>query len=456
MIRYAVLTLWMAAGLAAADNTPGIFTPESTEFLTRFLNTPSPSTREGEAQQMWLDRVSPHADSVGKDEVGNAWAEFESPQVGAPTLVIVSHIDEVGLEVMDTTPRGFVKVKLLGHPDPDAVASVPYVFHGTKGPVPAFAGCKPRWWEGMKPDETVSVDKQLDLLATEMNESANCFRMSWLDRLQMRQRYADAIRKPDERNKGRDHLAKWAAVEFDVGADDAAQVEQMGIVPGTLCMPATKAEIIAENRLIAHGLDNRLHVFLLSELAPYLAAHKNDLQYNVVLLSVVREEMGLLGSFAYFLKNPPEQVIALDCTVDSMQYPDEQFEGLPVSMGKGPVLQAYPGSMPGNARCRFDRKMNRSLENVAREKGIPLQKDTFKMVGVSDFLPAMMLGGRATMIGCPVRYMHSPREMADLRDAAALLKLIQSFVTAPPEGAPAPGEAEKASSEKRVQAVITA
>lgn len=424
----------MAAGLAAADNAPGIFTPEATEFLTRFLNTPSPSTKEEKAQQMWLDRVSPHADRVGKDEVGNAWAEFESPKEDAPTLVIVSHIDEVGLEVKETTPRGFVKVKLLGHPDPDAVASVPYVFHGSKGPVPAFAGCRPRWWEGMKPDAVVPVDRQLELIETEMNASGDCYRMSWMERLQMRQRYAKAILEPDERNKGRDHFAKWVNVEFDVGANNAAQVEQMGIVPGTLCVPATQAEIIAESRLVSHGLDNRLHVFLLSELAPYLAAHKNDLQYNVVLLSAVREEMGLLGSFAYFLKNPPEQVIALDCTVDSMQYPDEQFEGLPISMGKGPVLQAYPGRIAGNARYRFDRKMNRSLENLANVKGIPMQKDTFKMVGLSDFLSAMMMGGRATMIGCPVRYMHSPREMADLRDVDALLKLMQAFVTTPPEG----------------------
>ncbi len=443
----------MAAGLFAAENVPSFFTPESTEFLTQLLNTPSPSTKEEKAQQMWLDRVSPHADRVGKDDVGNAWAEFDSPHEDAPTLVIVSHIDEVGLEAAEVTPRGFVKVKLLGHPDADAVASVPYVFHGSKGPVQAMAGCKPRWWAEMKPDETVPVDRQLDLIVTEMNANADCFRMSLPSRLQMRKRYTDAILEPDERSKVRNHLAKWAVVEFDVGADSPEQVAGMGIKPGTICTPATQAEMIAGSRLVAHGLDNRLHVFILSELAAYMAAHKNDLQYNIVLLSTVREEIGLLGSFAYFLKHPQEQVIALDCTVDSMQYPDGQFKGKPVAMGKGPVLQAYPGRLQSGSGLRFDRSLNRSLEKIADEKNIPMQKETFKPVGLSDFLPAMMMGGKATMIGCPVRYMHSPREMADLRDVADLLHLMQYFVTTPPEGGVSAEPKEEPAEEKEQEAV---
>ena len=49
---------------------------ESLAFLTKLVNTPSPSGHEARGQRVWLDYVKPLADETFSDAYGNCVAEI--------------------------------------------------------------------------------------------------------------------------------------------------------------------------------------------------------------------------------------------------------------------------------------------------------------------------------------------------------------------------------------------
>lgn len=358
-------------------STPELpFNGQSMERLTHLLSIPSSSGAEGPIQQFWLKHVAPLADSSGTDVHQNAWATFRSPDPDAPELLIDAHADEVGFAISKITPSGFLKVRAIGFPDLQGALSTPYLFQGEHGPVTAFAGVAPGWW---------------------LNPAHSAPRV--------------------------EHLL------FDAGASSAEEARAMGLKPGQRGLPATKPELLHGTRLMSHGLDCRFNSFLLMELASFLANHRDDLKYHVTLLSSSQEETGLIGATAYCDKNRPKLAIVVDCTLDTEQFKElppmkEEKRLSPQSMGKGPVIFTHDKV--------FCQPVTSHLLHLAREHGIPVQEDAAFPPGMATFVPVRLYGGQAAFLGPPIRYMHSPRELGDLKDVKATLDLLGRFLCTPP------------------------
>lgn len=360
--------------MAAVPELP--FSKQSMERLTALLSIPSSSGAEGPIQQFWLKHVAPLADSSGTDAHQNAWATFRCPDPDAPELLIDAHADEVGFAIAEITPSGFLKVKPVGFPDLQAVLSCPYLFEGEHGPVTALAGSAPGWW-------------------------------------------LNPVSRPTET----EYLL------FDVGASSAEEARGMGLKPGQRGVPATSPELLKGTRLMAHGLDCRFNSFLLMELASFLSAHKNDLKYHVTLLSSTQEEIGLVGATAYCDKNRPRLAIVIDCTLDTVQLndlPPHEEDGRLTrqAMGKGPVIFTHDKV--------FHQPVTAQLLQLAEKHRIPVQKDATFPPGMANFVPVRLYGGHAAFLGPPIRYMHSPRELGDLKDVKATLDLLGRFLCSPP------------------------
>lgn len=375
-IRFLLLSLFfLHPGMAAVPEGPP-FSSQSMERMTALLSIPSTSGAEGPIQQFWLKHAAPLADESGTDANQNAWATFRSPRPDAPALLIDAHADEVGFVIADITPSGFLKVHPIGSPDLQSVFSSPYHFAGEHGPVTAFAGSAPAWWLG---------------------------------------------------SGGR--LTGIRDILFDAGASSAEEAREMGLKVGQRGAPATRPELLNGRRLMAHGLDCRINSFILMELASFLAERRKDLQYHVTLLSSSQEEIGLIGATAYCGRNRPGLAIVIDCTVDTVQSddlpPSEESNRLSRQvMGKGPVLFTHPKV--------FDQPLTGHLLQVAEKHGIAVQQDAAFPPGLASFVPVRLYGGRPAFLGPPIRYMHSPRELADLNDVKALLDLLSRFVCTPP------------------------
>lgn len=203
----------------------------------------------------------------------------------------------------------------------------------------------------------------------------------------------------------------------------------MGLSTGQRGVPATRPELLHGSRLMVHGLDCRLNSFMLVELASFLSQHQKDLKYHVTLLSSSQEEIGLIGATAYCEKNRPRLAIVIDCTLDTVQLDDlpsreENGRLTRQAMGKGAVIFTHDKI--------FYQPITEQLLQLAEEHGIPLQKDATFPPGMANFVPVKLYGGQAAFLGPPIRYMHSPRELADLKDVKATLDLLGHFLCTPP------------------------
>lgn len=376
-IRFLLLPLLLFnLCVASMPETQPPFSGQSMERLASLLDIPSTSGAEAPLQQFWLKHVAPLADSSGTDAHQNAWATFRSPDPDAPELLIDAHADEVGVVIAGITPSGFLKVRPVGFPDFQSMLSCPYRFDGEHGPVTAFAGAVPGWWLNREPLP-----------------------------------------------------AGGEYILFDAGASSAEEAREMGLSVGRRGVPSTKPELLHGTRLMAHGLDCRLNSFMLMELASFLSRHKKDLKYHVTLLSSSQEETGLAGATAYCGRNRPKLAIVIDCTLDTVQLDDlpprEENERLSrQAMGEGPVIFTHDKI--------FYQPITAQLLQLAEEHGISFQKDTAFPPGMANFVPVKLYGGHAAFLGPPIRYMHSPRELADLKDVKATLDLLGRFLCTPP------------------------
>lgn len=206
-------------------------------------------------------------------------------------------------------------------------------------------------------------------------------------------------------------------LRVDVGTGSRAATESLGIAPGhTVTMPKEYTRL-AGFRATGRSFDDRV-----GSAAQVLAVRRLDpsrLRHAVVFLWSTREEIGLEGAraAARALGLRPARVHAVDTFV-SADSPLEPQAFAVAPLGKGPVARALDNSSV-TPPAYLD-----SLIALARAKGVPLQVGTTN--GGNDGSVFGEYGVPDVPIGWPLRYSHSPVEVADLRDVVHLAELVEA------------------------------
>ncbi len=208
-----------------------------------------------------------------------------------------------------------------------------------------------------------------------------------------------------------------ASLRVDVGATSRTQVEALGIRIGYTVTSPKEYVRLAGERATARSFDDRVgsaaQVMAVRRLAP------EKLQHTVIFLWSVREEIGLEGAraAARALGLRTARVHAIDTFV-SADSPRELQTFAVAPLGRGPVARALDNSSV-TPPALLD-----SLVALADSRGIPLQVGTTN--GGNDGSAFAEFGVPDVPIGWPLRYSHSPVELADLRDVAHLAELVQA------------------------------
>ncbi|GLC26776.1 M20/M25/M40 family metallo-hydrolase [Roseisolibacter agri] len=212
-----------------------------------------------------------------------------------------------------------------------------------------------------------------------------------------------------------------AALRAWFGLDSAALVAR-GVRVGA-GVTATKGGVrLGATRYAARSLDDRAGTAAL-----LLAARALDparLTHKVILAWSVREEGGLEGAraLAERVGASVRRAYAIDTFVSS-DTPLESPVFAHAPLGAGAVLR---GLDDGMAAGRAERARVRRLAAAA---GIPLQVGTTH--GSTDAGPFVDAGAPGMGLSWPGRYSHSPAEVLDLRDLAALARLLALVIAAP-------------------------
>jgi tetrahedral aminopeptidase len=193
------------------------------------------------------------------------------------------------------------------------------------------------------------------------------------------------------------------------------------VEPGDVIMFEMKYEQLGDNKIIASGLDNKIGGFILLELIEYFSKNFSKLKYNLICHFSTREEIGL-GSFAKNMKNKAiNYIIVLDTSPASDQ------KGIPydllgdIKLGNGPVL---------SRNYEDNYTFGKNIRKIGKKIDILPQLTFTSGYGASNARTySRLFDSMVQYIGIPIRYIHSPSEMIDLRDAVTSKKLLIELLT---------------------------
>lgn len=195
----------------------------------------------------------------------------------------------------------------------------------------------------------------------------------------------------------------------------AERVHEMVRVGDIITVDAPPVALKGE-RFAAKALDNRASVAAVTLCLHELAgrAHAWDV---VAVASAQEETFGAAAAAAAYLVEP-DIALVLDVTFGAQRGTgdDESF-----ALGEGPTISRGPNLHPG---------LLRALRDTARDEELKLTVEPMPGSSGTDAWAVQVsrTGIPTALLGIPLRNMHSPSEVVDLRDIRRTARLMSAFI----------------------------
>jgi putative aminopeptidase FrvX len=335
--------------------------------LHDLLSAHGPSGYETAPSKIWRDAAATFA-QVDVDHMGNSTAIVKGTGDG-PTIAIVGHVDEIGLIVTHVDEKGFLFFASVGGWDPQILVGQRVSVHTRDGVVPGVVGKKP-----------------IHLL------------------------------EPDERKK----VTELKDMHIDIGAADGDEAKALVRIGDVAVIDAEPIELL-QGRAASRAMDNRLGAFVAYEVAR-LVAEAGGAPGDVVAVAAVQEEIGLFGASASSYRIKPDAAIAVDVTfaTDTPGIDVKKLGEHP--LGSGPVLERGATLNPRLFELLHDAGEAAGIAFTVSANGGRTGTD-------ADAMHHMRGGIPTTVVGLPLRYMHSPVEIVQIQDVLDAAKLIAAMLS---------------------------
>ena len=341
------------------------------EFLNKLLATSSVSGFENQAGKLFIDYLTPFVDSTDTDSMGNCYAYMgnNSTKDKTVSVLIEAHIDEIGFQVIYIDDRGYIYMRKNGGIDINCIPGSQVVIQTSSG------------------EELLGIigKKPIHLIG------------------------------PDERNKNIEIHALW----IDTGLSPEEVKKKVSI--GDVIAWKTNMIYLSDKRISSKGLDDKVGVYIISQVLKRLSSSKNDV-IKVCGVASVQEEVGNRGAIVCGHKLNPDIAICIDVdfATDVPDCPKTKFGD--IALGKGVVIHRS-----------IDNTNSISLlaEKIAKENNIKYQLSarTHAVGGTNAVVIQQAKDGIKTIsLGIPCRYMHTPVELCDLDDIQAAIDLLYSII----------------------------
>ncbi len=334
-------------------------------LLQTLLTTPGPSGYEGDAAAAWRSAASAFAD-VSADDLGSSVARVRGTGDG-PLLAIVGHIDEIGVHVSHIDDDGFLRFGSVGGWDPIILVGQRVTLLTREGQIPGVIGKKPIHL--MKDEDRKRVPELKDL-------------------------------------------------HIDIGARDGDDARAMVRI-GDVAVIAGEPVELPHGRLASRAMDNRIGCYVALEAARLVAAAGGAVG-DVAAVAAVQEEITFAGSRTTAFSLAPDVAVAVDVTFATDQPGVTLGELTRHPLGSGPSLTRGSTIHP---------RVFELLHEAAEAEGIPFTVAAAgRATGTdADAIHLSRAGIPTALVSVPLRYMHSPVELAQLDDIENAAKLIAAF-----------------------------
>ena len=343
---------------------------EQLDFLETLVNTPTPTGSEGAGALLLGRRIKEKTGIATSIDIhGNLHAVLD---VGAKTTVMIEgHGDEIGYMVEYVDSDGVVYLQALGGVVVPLSAAERVTILSEKGPVNGVIGTRP--------PHLMTADERKNVAANELRK-----------------------------------------LPCDIGA--TSREEALGLISiGDSAVVEARFRPLAGSRISGRGLDNRCGTFAMCEAFIAIATAEMKPKVNVHYVSSVCEEIGLVGGRLASYSVHPEIGISCDvCFASDAQKDDAKVVG-DIQLGRGASLAYGP---------IYNKNLVKRIRSVASENGTAMQQHASpRGSGNNGWALKMERGGAAVaQVAIPLRYMHSPVEVADLKDIESAIEIVKNTV----------------------------
>lgn len=329
--------------------------------LTELQGAPG---NEHPVRSFMREELKKYSDEIIQDNLGGV---FGVKKATGPRVMVAGHMDEVGFMVTKITKNGMIRFQTLGGWWSQVLLAQRVQIMTDNGPVIGVIGSIPP--HNLTPEQR---------------------------------------KKPMEIKN----------MLIDIGADDKADAERIGIKPGQAILPICPFTPMAnEKKILAKAWDNRYGCGLSIELLKEL--QNETLPNELYSGATVQEEVGLRGAQVAANMIQPDIFYALDASPANDMSGDEKEFG---QLGKGALLRIFDRTMITH------RGMREFILDTAESNDIPYQyfisqggTDAGKVHLSNDGVPS-------AVIGICSRYIHTSASIIHVDDYAAAKELLVKLV----------------------------
>lgn len=343
------------------------------KLIARLSNSHSAPGYEGEVRGIMREELSGACEEVFEDRMGNLIARKGE---GKKKVMLDAHMDEIGLIVKSIDKEGFLRFTTLGGFFDQSLLNQRVVVHTAKGRVRGVIGSKPPHF--MEEEEKKKVVKAKDMF-------------------------------------------------IDVGAEDRDKVKALGLEVGDFITVDRSFERLGGKFITGKAFDDRLGCYAMIEVMKRVEPQG----FELYAVGSVQEEVGLKGARTAAYRLYPDMAIALDVTTTG-DYPGVTEEKSTNKLGRGPVITIADAKGRGLITSPGVREL---LTGTARDNSIPFQMEVGE--GGTTNATAIHLikeGIPSGVVSVPVRYVHSPVEVAQLEDIENSIELAAKAVEGSVDG----------------------
>ncbi len=340
-------------------------------LLSDLMLIPGLSGYEGRVRKHLAKALAELGISTRTDRLGSLIATLKGVE-GAPTVMLFTHMDQLGFIVRKIEANGLVRVERLGGVPERALPSQAVLF---------------------------CVGEGRDVSGIIANKSHHA---------------------TTQEEKYR--VLPYSELYVDAGLDSADAVRATGIDIGTPIVYQPRVVGLAGDRIAGTSVDDRAGCAVIVEVARALKTVRR--RPTVHLVFSVQEEFNLRGALPAAQVLLPDIAIQLDLIL-ATDTPDMTARG-EVRLGGGPGMSMYSFHGRGTLNGTIPHPALVALfETTANAEKLPLQRSAHTgALTDSSYVQLVGEGVASIDVGFPARYTHSSLEVCDLGDLEGLTHLL--------------------------------
>lgn len=338
------------------------------QLLKELVETPGPSGNEHKIRELIQEKIETHVDSMETDDYGNLIARKGE---GDTTLMVIAHMDQIGLTVRRIDEKGYLKISKVGGMFETGVINQRVNVHTDEGVVKGIAAMKP-----------------------------------------------PHIMDKDEKNS----VPEMKKLFVDIGAEDDEDAKDIGVHVGDFITYDRSFEELGNDYVTGPAFDDRVGCAVLIE-----ALKRFDEDYELVAVFSTQEEVGTKGARTSTFHIDPDVALAIDVGmagdvpgIDPDESSDETGGGAGIDMQQA-----------GGRGLIAPRKIRKWLIETGEENGNNYYRSLYDG-GATDAASVELVrdGVPTGSIGVPTRHIHSPVEVVKMSDVEETVEfVVNSFST---------------------------